>query len=453
MLTIFMNRPSDVSELIHEVRAQTRHAHIEMQKCIEIAHHGCSQHVYAKLRTDLLEQAARMSRHSPLAGVAISVKDLFDVAGEVTASSSRILQARAAATHDCPAVARIRAAGGVIIGRTHMSELAFSGMGVNPHFGTPSNPQALQVSGEQRIPGGSSSGAAVSVATGSAWIALGSDTGGSLRIPAALCGLVGFKPTQAAVPTRGANPLSFSMDSVGAITHSVRDAALVHGILSQVPLQLLAPELASLSFGVPSALMLDGLDTANRTNFANSVARLRDAGAKVVEIELDELNQLGKIQARGGFSACEVQSWLHRLGLWPARQHEIDPRVAQRIASANTMSAADYVSLQQARREWIANTEHAIAGFDALLSPTTPIVAPLLADVAPGSERDAEFFRCNGLLLRNTLPVNFFDGCAISIPNHPRHSLATGLMIWHQNGRDQRMLSIAASIEALFAQR
>jgi aspartyl-tRNA(Asn)/glutamyl-tRNA(Gln) amidotransferase subunit A len=479
-----MEFATDLTDLLSNLHSKRLSAQAQMQRCLELAHSASNQSVFASVRSDALEQAARVSSQMlkqrsdstlqvlkqrsdstlqvlkqrsdstlqlPLAGVALSVKDLFDVAGERSASSSRVLQTRPLATQDCPAVARLRAAGGVVIGRTHMSELAFSGMGVNPHFGTPINPQAMQVTGEQRIPGGSSSGAAVSVATGSAWIGIGSDTGGSLRIPAALCGLVGFKPTQAAVPTRGANPLSYTMDSIGAITHSVRDAALVHGILSQSPVQLAPPALSALTFGVPTTLMLEGLDDANRRNFESSLERLQEAGAKIERIELSELAELSVLQARGGFSACEVQSWLQTQGIWPERRHEIDPRVAQRIATADTMSAADYVRLQHARRLWIARTENRIAPFDALLSPTTPIVAPLIADVAPGGERDAEFFRCNGLMLRNTLPVNFFDGCAISIPNHAADQLATGLMLWHQHGRDHRVLAIAASVEALFA--
>jgi aspartyl-tRNA(Asn)/glutamyl-tRNA(Gln) amidotransferase subunit A len=328
-------------------------------------------------------------------------------------------------------------------------EFAFSGMGVNPHFGTPVNPLALAADPvTPRIPGGSSSGAAVSVASGAAFIGLGSDTGGSVRIPAALCGLVGFKPTARSVPTTGAVPLSHTLDSVGALTRSVRDATLAHEILSGQAVAASTKTLRDCHFAVAQTVMLDALDKQVTANFERSLQTLRDAGAKITEIALHEIGDWGSIQARGGFAAPELQSWLIPAGLWPQRLPEFDPRAAQRIAMADSMSATDYVRLQLARHDWIARMQIGLQGFDAVLSPTVPLVAAAIADVAPGAARDAEFFRVNALMLRNTSVVNFLDGCAISLPNHNADSLPTGLMIWHGALQDHAVLRIAAQVES-----
>jgi aspartyl-tRNA(Asn)/glutamyl-tRNA(Gln) amidotransferase subunit A len=433
-----------------KIRSGETTATLQMQQCLRIAASSVCDAAFRSVNPQAITDAESADPNAPLAGLAISIKDLFDIAGEVTTSSSLVLQHRPAASQDCTAVKRLKAAGGVVIGRTHMTELAFSGMGVNPHFGTPVNPAALAVDpATPRIPGGSSSGAAVSVATGAAWLGLGSDTGGSIRIPAAACGLVGFKPTARLMPMDGVCSLSYSMDSIGAITRSVRDARLAHQILAGETIDLAAKKpLAQYRLAVATSLMLDQLDQQNASNFARSLAILRKAGAQIVDIALDELLELPGIQARGGFSACELQSWLIPAGLWPPSGHgQYDPRVAQRIATANTMSAADYVRLQRARADWIARMQLRLQAFDAVLSPTTPIVATPLADVAPGTERDAEFFRVNALMLRNALPVNFLDGCAISVPNHQPGELPTGLMIWHSALRDRQILDLAAMVE------
>ena len=380
-----------------------------------------------------------------LAGLPVSVKDLFDVAGQTTAAGSTVLADAPAALDDCAAVARLRSAGAGVMGRTHMVEFAFSGVGVNPHFGTPANPCDLAT---PRIPGGSSSGAAVSVATGAAFVGLGSDTGGSLRIPAALCGLVGFKPTARTVPSGGTVPLSHTLDTVGALTRSVRDAMLVHEILSGRTVTRSAAPLSNYRFAVPRSTMLDGLDATVTRAFERTLSRIRAAGAQVQEISLDEIADLGSIQSKGGFSAPEALAWHRMRGLWPARRSEYDPRVAQRIAAAETMGAADYVALQYARSDWIARVAAAAQGFDALLSPTVPMVAPPIADVAPGPERDAEFFRVNALLLRNTSVVNLLDGCALSLPCQRKGELPVGLMVWAGALRDDGVLNAALQIEA-----
>jgi aspartyl-tRNA(Asn)/glutamyl-tRNA(Gln) amidotransferase subunit A len=439
----------DLHSVAQAIRAGQTSAFEQMQRSLQIAQSKVCESTFRSLSPLALQQAQQTRADLPLAGLAISVKDLFDVAGEVSASGSTVMASNPPAAQDAIAVARLKAAGGVVLGRTHMVEFALSGMGVNPHFGTPVNPLALKADpATPRIPGGSSSGAAVSVASGAAFIGLGSDTGGSIRIPAALCGLVGFKPTASSVPLQGAIPLSHTLDSIGALTRSVPDAILAHEILSGQSIAQSGKALKDCHFVIAKTTLLDGLDAQVAANFERSVAKLSQAGAKITEIALVNIAELSTIQSRGGFSAPEVQAWMIPAGLWPARKAEFDPRVAQRIAMADSMRVADYVRLQLARQQWIAQMQAALQGFDGVLSPTVPLVAAPIADVAPGTECDAEFFRVNALMLRNTSVVNLLDGCAISLPNQPEGQLPTGLMLWHGAGQDARILQLAALLEA-----
>ena len=396
------------------------------------------------------EQGARTAAAAPagaLAGLPISVKDLYDIAGQVTSAGSVVLADQPPAPVDAPAVARLRAAGAALIGRTQMTEFAFSGVGINPHHGTPANVAmaVLDPAAPACVPGGSSSGGAVSVAAGAAVAALGSDTGGSIRIPAALNGVVGFKNTARLVPTDGAVPLSTTLDTACAITRSVRDAIVVHEILAARRVTRSPAPLPAWRLAVPSTLFLDSLDATVAAAFERSLDQLRRAGAQITEIALPQTGELAEVNATGGFSAAESYAW-HRPLL---QQHaaSYDPRVRARIERGATMSACDYINLQHARRAWIARMEAAVAGFDALLSPTVPIVAPTIASVAPGSERDAEFFRVNALLLRNTSVVNMLDGCALSLPCHQAGELPVGLMVWHAALRDDAVLNIGLLIE------
>lgn len=449
---------SDLHATRAALRAGQTTAIEQMQISLQIARSEACASTFRSINPLAEAQASATHPDLPLAGLAISVKDLFDVEAQVSASGSTVMASNAPAAQDAAAVARLKAAGGVVMGRTHMVEFAFSGMGVNPHFGTPVNPLALEVdSNTPRIPGGSSSGAAVSVASGAAFIGLGSDTGGSIRIPAALCGLVGFKPTARSVSMTGAIPLSHTLDSIGALTRSVRDAILAHCILSGQSVAAHGKALKDCHFAVAQSNMLDSLDADVARHFETSLKAISKAGAKITHIALAEIAELGSIQSRGGFSAPELQSWLIPAGLWPARKAEFDPRAAVRIAMADTMSAADYVRLLLARQQAIARVGAALQGFDGVLSPTVPLVAVPIADVAPGdgqdaardAARDAEFFRVNALMLRNTSVVNLLDGCAISLPNQPEGSLPTGLMLWHGAGSDSEILRLSEQIESL----
>ena len=379
----------------------------------------------------------------PLAGVVISVKDLFDVAGQTTAAGSLVLANEASCVADCIAVSRLRQAGAVLAGRTNMVEFAFSAMGINPHFGTPVNPADKQV---ERIPGGSSSGAAVSVATGAALAALGSDTGGSIRIPAALCGIVGFKSTARLVPTSGAVPLSTSLDTVCALTNSVRDAITLHEVLADRTVQVGGKPLASCKLAVVGTLMQDGLDKTVAEAFERSLRILRRAGAQIETIDLAEIHELTAINATGGLSAAESYAW-HRQ-LIAGREADYDPRVALRILRGASMTAFEYIDLLNARNQWIVKMERRLCGFDAVLSPTVPIIAPPIASVVADN---TEFFRVNSLLLRNTAVVNMLDGCGISLPCHVSGELPVGLMVWHAALHDDSVLNVALQLEAKLA--
>ena len=417
-----------------------------LQACTEAARSEANRYTFVSTSFDAaLETARSVDARRPsgapvlrLAGMAVSVKDLFDVLGEVTAAGSTVLATSAPAVADCPAVARLRAAGAAFIGRTNMSEFAFSAVGINPHFGTPANPVASTFDAEPRIPGGSTSGGAVSVATGAAWAALGSDTGGSIRIPAALQGLVGFKNTARLTPTEGAIPLSTTLDTACAITRSVRDAVLLHEVLADRTVALAGRPASALRLAVPTTVMLDALDTTVARAFERALAMLRAAGAQIEEIAVPALAAVPP-----SFSPPEAWAW-HRHML-ATRHAEYDPRVALRIRSGEAMSAADYIDLLNARRSWTLQMESAMLGFDAMLGPTVPIVAP---PIAPLVASDEAFFATNALLLRNPSIVNMLDGCALSLPCHAPGEMPVGLMVWAGALRDDNVLDVELAIEA-----
>lgn len=432
------------------VRAGKTTPSAQMEAAIQVAQSASNRQVFLKtLFGDARQAAAAIGvENLPLAGLAISTKDLFDLKGQTTTAGSKVLQHAPPASADCPAVARLKAAGGVVIGRTNMVEFAFSGVGVNPHFGTPANGACSDM---PRVPGGSSSGAAVSVATGSSFIGLGSDTGGSIRIPAALNGIVGFKNTARLVPTAGAYPLSFTMDTVCALTRSVRDAMLAHEVLSAQRVVRSAAPLANYRLALVKPLMQDTMDATVSDAWLRTLRQVRAAGAHVREVDLPALNDLPAINATGGFSPAEAYA-LH-YPMMAQHEGEYDPRVRARILRGSTMTAREYIELLAARRDWIAKVERALAGFDAVLSPTVPIVAPPIAEVEPGAQRDRRFFEVNGLLLRNTAVVNMLDGCAISIPCQAPGVLPVGLMVWGVALQDDVVLNIAAQIEKLLLTR
>jgi aspartyl-tRNA(Asn)/glutamyl-tRNA(Gln) amidotransferase subunit A len=379
---------------------------------------------------------------SAIDGLPISIKDLFDVAGETTMAGSVARKGEPAASADAPVVQRLRAAGAVVVGRTNMTEFAFSGLGINPHHGTPRNPWDRATG---RIPGGSSSGAAVSVTDGMAAAAIGSDTGGSVRIPAALCGLTGFKPTARRVPLAGALPLSGSLDSIGPVAASVACCAQLDAILSGESRPAPKPAaLRDLRLAVPLTLALDGMDDHVAASFQAALRRLSAAGVLIREIEVPAFARLAAINAGGGLTAAE--SWWWHRDLIARTGDRYDPRVVSRIRRGQAISAADYLDLLQARAAWIAEAEAAIAGFDALVLPTVPVVAPPIAELCAS---DDAYTRANLLLLRNPTLINFMDGCALSLPCHERGSAPVGLMLAGPALSDSRILAIGLAVEAV----
>ncbi len=377
---------------------------------------------------------------APLCGVPISIKDLFDVAGEVTTAGSTVRRNDVPALRDAPVVSRLKAAGAVLLGRTNMSEFAFSGVGINPHHGTPRNPcdNALH-----RIPGGSSSGAAASVALGLAVAGLGSDTGGSLRIPAALCGLVGFKPTQSRVPREGAFELARSLDTVGAITHNVTDALTLDACIADTPLNVQRVDVRNLRFALPQTVVLDALEPAVAQAYEHALRRLRDAGATLVELPLHEFAEVARLNTPGGISGTEAFA-VHR-ALVDSHRAQFDPRVALRIETGRAVTAADYIGLLDRRRDWITRVTPQLEAFDAFLAPTVPMVAPPLQ---PLIDSDEAFFTTNTRLLRNPALVNYLDGCAFSLPCHADGDMPVGLMVASSRGRDAHLAAVALAVEA-----
>ncbi|HXJ08731.1 MAG TPA: amidase [Burkholderiales bacterium] len=381
-------------------------------------------------------------RRSAVEGLPVSIKDLFDVAGEVTRAGSKILATQPPANTDAGAVARLRAAGAVLIGRTNMVEFAFGGVGLNPHYGTPKNPYERKVG---RVPGGSSSGAAVAQADGMCVMALGTDTRGSIRGPAALCGTVGFKPTARRVPKDGAFPLSFGLDSVGPLANSVACCAAYDAVLSGEPDAWPAVPVQMLRLLLPLSSALEDLDPQVSKAFESALARLSKAGALIVKVPVPAFDRQAEYFKGGGFAGAESY-YIHRR--WLERIGEYDPRVGKRILLGKDLGGADYVALGFLRREFQAEIEALATPFDAILMPTVPCIAPTIAEA---DKSDEEYFRWNGRILRNNGLVNFLDGCAASLPIHEPGAAPVGLTVFGTAGRDRRLLAVAAAIEKALA--
>ncbi len=399
-----------------------------------------AQALAAAQASDTLRSAGIV--RSAIDGLPISIKDLFDVQGENTLAGSVALKDSGPAQCNAPVVQRLINAGAIVIGKTNMTEFAFSGLGINPHYGTPSSPWDRATG---RIPGGSSSGAGVSVADGMCVAAIGTDTGGSVRIPSAFCGLAGFKPTARRVPVNGAIPLSGSLDSIGPLAASVNCCAILDAVLSGEPYRApSAPELPQLRFAVPSTVVLDGADDHVRKVFDDTLRTIQSHGARVDLIELPEFEQLAHINRMGGFVCAEAWAW-HRQ-LLGQRANQYDPRVASRIMRGKDISAADYIDLLRQRRDWIASVESRLRPYDALLMPTVPVVAPAIKDLQAS---DDAYFAANGLILRNPTLINFLDGCALSIPCHPAGTAPVGLMIVGPAMQDRHILDVGAALEGV----
>lgn len=442
-----MNQQATLGYLLDEIASGRRQAAELLETCIANidARDNPKAQVYTKRFDHTAQAEARASDQlrtagvpgGQLAGLPIALKALFDVAGEVTHAGSRGWQAPA--QNDALIVSRLRHEGAVITGHTNMTEFAYSGVGLNPHYGTPDNPLA-----PGRIAGGSSSGAAVAVAQGMAAAAIGTDTGGSVRIPAAFCGLVGFKPSQSRIPRDGTFPLSDSLDSIGPIARSVDCCVRLDAVLTGHRYHPLKPaSLRGRRFVVPTNLMLDGLDDSVAKAFSRSLTRLRDQGAIIVEASCPVLTALPELMEGGGLTAAESY-FVHRQSL-AEHADQYDPRVRSRIERGSAISAADYLELCRRRRHRKQQAEEWLQDYDGLLAPTVPVVPPLLEELAA----DDEYTRLNLLILRNPTVANLLDLCAISLPNHTSGELPSGLMLIGRNGTDENLLRQAQAIESV----
>jgi aspartyl-tRNA(Asn)/glutamyl-tRNA(Gln) amidotransferase subunit A len=402
-------------------------------------------HVDAEAAIEAAEAMDRLrevnAAPSPFAGIPVSIKDLFDIRGQVTRAGSRALEDSAPAEADATVVARLRRAGFVVIGRTNMTEFAYSGIGINPHYGTPKSVWQRNVG---HVPGGSSSGAAVSVADRMAHGALGTDTGGSCRIPAAYNGIVGFKPTQRRVPLDGGVPLSFTLDSFGSLARSVACCAVLDAVLADDPFIPLQPRpIKGMRLAVPTTVALDELDDEVAQAFERALEVLSLQGALIERIAFPEFLDVGVMNANGGFAAAESYAW-HRY-LIASKGDVYDPRVSMRILRGQSLSAADYVDLLGARKSLIERSTPRLAAYDALILPTTANTPPRIDDLAD----DKAFAKANVLSLRNCTLINMIDGCAISLPCHREGEVPVGLMLAAAGGADRRIFELAAGMEAV----
>jgi len=446
-----MTRLPTIASLAHDLEAGHTTARKLVEECLaRIADpNGEGQRTFIHVDKDAALDAAdamdalRRAKAAPsrFAGIPISIKDLFDIRGQVTRAGSRALEDSAPAEADAPVVARLRQAGFIVIGRTNMTEFAFSGIGINPHYGTP---KGAWKRNEGHIPGGSSSGAAVSVLDRMAHGALGTDTGGSCRIPAAYNGIVGYKPTQRRIPLDGGVPLSFSLDSYGPLARSVGCCAILDAIIADEPVAALRPRpVKGLRLAVPTTIVLDELDDAVAQTFDRALNTLSKLGAEIEHIEVPEFLDSITMNSKGGFAAAESYAW-HRY-LLTSKGDVYDPRVSIRILRGEAISAADYIDLIQARRSLIARVNARLSPYDALVLPTTANTPPRIADLAD----DKAFTVANLRSLRNCSLINLIDGCAISLPAHREGEVPVGLMLAAPGGADRRILELAAALEPL----
>jgi len=376
---------------------------------------------------------------SPYAGIPIAIKDLFDVAGEVTRAGSRVL-GEAPARSDALSVARLRAAGFVLIGRNNMTEFAYSGLGLNPHYGTPLSAYDRATG---HAPGGSSSGSAVAVADGMAHASLGTDTGGSCRIPAAFNGVVGWKPTARRIPTDGVSPLSATLDSVGPIARSVACCAAMDALLAGEPRGVRFTDgVGGRRLLAPTNVVLDDLDPRVAAAFEAALERLAASGVRIVRAPMPELDDFLALAAGGGLVAAESYA-THRRRL-ATHASAYDPRVATRLVIGERYSAADYIDLVARRRDLIQRIAERLAGYDAMVAPTVAITPPRMADLT----NDAAYTTINSRVLRNTMLINLMDGCAISLPIAKPDEAPVGLMLAAPGGHDRRLLALAEAVEA-----
>jgi aspartyl-tRNA(Asn)/glutamyl-tRNA(Gln) amidotransferase subunit A len=414
-----------------------------------LANRVADETVYTKLYADAARAAADASDArnkagvtlGPLDGIIVSIKDLFDVAGEATTAGSLMFGNAAPAQHDATIVTRLRQAGAVIIGKTNMTEFAFTAIGDNLHYGTPGN-----AADASRIPGGSSSGAGVSVGEGTSEISIGSDTGGSVRIPASLNGVVGFKPTARRLPLAGAFPLSGTLDSIGPLARTVAQCAVADAVMAgEVPAALAPIALSGLRIGIPRGVLFENTEGEVAAAFEHCLGKIEQAGARVSVLSVDDLiADLRAVTRRGSIAAMEGAE-VHADWLATGAPVPVDPHVSGPLSRAAAIPTPVYIRAMRRRAALCMAMDDRLSSVDVVAVPTTPVTAPTIVSMAEDAElRD----RIEGLLLRNTQVANQFDLCAISLPM-PGTALPAGLMLVARNGRDRQLLRVAAEVEAL----
>ena len=396
---------------------------------------------WVRAQADAADAARRRGRRpSPFAGIPVSIKDLFDVCGEVTRAGSRVFEGRAPAPSDCPAVARLRARGFIPFGRVNMTEFAYSGLGLNKNFGTPASPWDRAT---RRIPGGSSSGGAVSVADGMAPATLGTDTGGSCRIPAAFCGIVGLKTTTRRVSRDGVVPLSTTLDSVGPLANSVDCCAILDAVLAGgVPATETALPTRGLRLGAVQNYVLEGLDAEVAEAYERALRRLAAAGVAIEPVSIPVLDRLPEINRNGGLVGAEA--WDFHRQYVEASAGRYDPWILGRFEAGKRQSAADYLALVRTRSAVIAEVGPAVRRFDALTWPTVAVVSPPIASLERDQERQTQV---NLKVLRNAAVANFLDRPALTMPCHEPGAAPVGFMVVGAPGHDRRLLAVAKGIE------
>jgi aspartyl-tRNA(Asn)/glutamyl-tRNA(Gln) amidotransferase subunit A len=380
-----------------------------------------------------------------LDGIPVAWKDLFDLEGMATTAGSTVLANDKPASRDADVVTALKQAGMICIGRTNMSEFAFSGLGINPHYGTPRNPASTDA---HRLPGGSSSGAGVAVAAGLVPVAIGTDTGGSVRIPAAFNGVVGYKASRGRYSMRGVYPLAKSLDSLGPLTHTVKDAVWVDAAMrGEAAADLTRAPLSGLSLVVPETVFFDGIEDGVAAAFEQAVERLVRAGASVRRQAFPIFSELfDLIREKGALVTAEAFA-LHKTRLEGADAARMDPRVVARAGLGANISMPDYIALIEARERMTAAFSGMIGRQELLVSPTLPHVA---AKVAPLLESDDAFFAMNAKTLRNTQIGNFFDLCGVSIPCGTGDAgMPVGLLLSGLHGTDDHVLSVAMPAEEI----
>ena len=400
----------------------------------------------ARERADWIDQGRKSGLPlPPHAGIPIAIKDLFDIKGEVTRAGSKVLNDQPPALENAAIVDLLQAAGFIVVGKNHMTEFAYSGLGVNAHFGTPLNPHDKNT---PRVPGGSSSGAAVAVTRKMVPAAIGTDTGGSCRIPAAFCGLIGFKPTSTRVPTAGAIPLSKTLDCVGPLATSVSCASVLDSILSGGAGEDVEslPE-GGLRIGVLDGYVTEKLDEVVGAAYERALTRLSQRGVRLTPVSIPQLAKLPTINSKGGFVGADAYAW-HKPYL-ETRTDFYDPWVRARFDAGKSQSAADYIELGETRKKLRALVSQKQQFFDALILPTVQIAPPTLQSLEDTETSNAT----NLLCLRNTAIGNFLDVPAISIPCHDTDELPVGAMLFGMTGDDRKLLSIARGLEQVIRGR